>query len=65
MPEESPKPVKSGFKTTEFWLSLAAAGVAFIVGQGLVTEEQIGNVVSAIGPVVAAFGYTLSRGIAK
>lgn len=57
--------VKPGIKTTEFWISLAAAAAGFVVAQGFVTEDQISQVVGVISPVVAAFGYSISRGIAK
>lgn len=57
--------IKSGLKTTEFWISLAAAVASFVIAQGFITEDQVANVVSVAGPIVAAFGYSLSRGLAK
>ena len=57
--------VKSGIKTTEFWVSLAAAVASFVVAQGIITDDQVAAVVAVAGPVVSALGYTISRGIAK
>lgn len=65
MATEVSKSVKSGVKTTEFWISLAAAAASFVVAQGFISEDQIAAVVSAAGPVIAAFGYSISRGLAK
>lgn len=65
MSESETKTIKAGFRTTEFWISLAAAVVSFVVAQGFVTEDQINQVAAVVAPVVAAFGYSISRGIAK
>lgn len=59
------KKTKAGIKTTEFWVALVAAIGSFVVAQGFVTDDQISTVASVLGPVVASFGYSLSRGIAK
>lgn len=66
---ETPKP---GYKTTEFWVTVAIqlVGLAGIFGyitpeqQNVLTDAAIqqGSIVSM---VAAAFGYSLSRGIAK
>lgn len=55
-------PLKPGFKTTEFWLSLAAVVVGAIAASGVVPsdstwERVVGLVVSAL----AAVGYTGAR----
>ena len=56
---------KPGLKTTEFWLSLAAAIASFVVAQGFISDDQLSAVVAVAGPIVAAFGYSISRGLAK
>lgn len=57
---------KSGWKTTEFWLSLlamllGAIAAAGVVPGGSVWEKVIGLAVSAL----AAMGYSVSRGLYK
>lgn len=62
----STAPSKPGYKTTEFWLTIAA----FIVGT-MIASDAIGNT-SALGRALAflasalsAAGYSYSRGLAK
>jgi hypothetical protein len=67
-------PVKPGWQTTEFWVTIfiQAIGIAALVYPGFITPErssvlmdavmQLGAIVSM---VAAAFGYSLSRGMAK
>lgn len=65
MPDEAAdkKPtIKPGYKTTEFWISLAAVIIGSVVASGIVPadsvwERIIGLVVSAL----AALGYTGAR----
>ena len=65
MPDEAAdkKPeIRPGYKTTEFWISLAAVIICSVVASGIVPadsvwERIIGLVVSAL----AALGYTGAR----
>ncbi len=58
--------MKPGYKTTEFWLSFAAVLVGFLIASGAIAD---GGVVMkglvAVGAMLTAAGYTVSRGIAK
>lgn len=60
--------MKPGYKTTEFWLSLAAMIVGAIMASGLLekTASPIDNqIVGIIVSVLAALGYTVGRGFVK
>lgn len=58
--------MKPGWKTTEFWLSLAAMLVGAVVASGVVPEAgPWSQVVGIIAGVLGALGYTVSRGFAK
>ncbi len=59
-------PTKPGYKSTEFWLSLAASllGLAFssgLIGAGGTAEKIAGLAASVLG----ALGYAVSRGMTK
>jgi len=58
--------VKAGYKTSEFWLSLAAVIIGAVSSSGLLPamskESQIAGIITA---VLASLGYTASRTIAK
>lgn len=66
MPEDLlPTPAdKPGYATTEFWLSLAAIVVS-AVAPYLQKESLAGQIVSVIGAVLAALGYSASRAKVK
>ena len=58
--------VKPGYKTTEFWLTLAATAVGALLASGIIEagsvwDKAVGVVVSVLG----ALGYTVARGMAK
>jgi hypothetical protein len=58
----APAAAKPGFKTTEFWISLAAVLVGAVVASGIIPADSVwervaGLVVSAL----AALGYTGAR----
>ena len=55
---------KPGVRTTEFWITIAAAVIPPL-SAAFLDADTIERVVVAIGPIVAAFGYSLSRGMAK
>ena len=66
------EPIKPGWKTTEFWLTLVTAFSGLAVLFGYVTPEEgsaiTGGIMQVIGGVVSVatvFGYTLSRGKVK
>ena len=58
--------MKSGYKTTEFWMSAAAAIVGLLMTAGVFDEA--GTTMKALGLAAAGLasaGYAVSRGIAK
>ena len=66
------KPIKPGWKTTEFWVTILIQVIGFAAILGYITPEQQGamgdaitQIAGAVSMVAAAFGYSLSRGIAK
>lgn len=62
----TPAPVKPGYKTTEFWLSLAAILVGAVVSSGIVPETgPYAQVVGLITSVLGGLGYTVSRTMIK
>ena len=57
---------KPGWKTTEFWLSLAAVICGALVAGDVISETStIGKAVGAIISVLGALGYTASRTAVK
>lgn len=57
--------LKPGIKTTEFWVSLIAAVIPPLMAANVFPESTVAVVMGVLSPVLAAFGYSLSRGIAK
>ena len=64
--------VKSGWKTTEFWLTAFTNILGIVAATGAVTPDQSSQLTQGIiqlGGVIAsvasAFGYSISRGMAK
>lgn len=58
--------MKPGWKTTEFWLSLAALFIGAIVASGIVPATgPWSQVVGIITSVLGALGYTAARGFSK
>lgn len=59
---------KPGYKTTEFWLSLAAVLIGALMASGLL-DVIPGNIddtiVGVIATVLGALGYTVSRAYTK
>jgi len=65
-------PVKPGWQTTEFWVNIFIQLIGLAAMLGYFTTEQQSALVQAatqlgglIGMVAGAFGYNLSRGMAK
>lgn len=57
---------KPGYKTSEFWLSLAAVIVSYVISAGVWEEGTIqAKAVTIVATVLAALGYTASRAIVK
>lgn len=64
--------MKSGVKTSEFWVSVIISILGVLVALGVITPEQQGTLSESIqqiaGAIMAAapiVGYALSRGAAK
>lgn len=64
--------MKSGFKTTEFWVTLISQLFGILATTGVLTPDQAGAMGEAavqlaglIAMVASAFGYAISRGNAK
>lgn len=56
------KPVTPGYKTTEFWLSLAAVAVGTVTASGIIPAESVWErVVGLVVAALAAMGYTGAR----
>ena len=57
---------KKGYKTTEFWLSLAATLVGALLASGAVADGSVwAQGLGAISSVLGALGYTYVRGRTK
>ena len=55
-PASPPAASTPGWKTTEFWLHVAAQAIAFLVAIGLLASDRADAVLKAVGAVVAAIG---------
>jgi hypothetical protein len=67
-PEHNPvsQAVPSGFRSSEFWLSLAAVLIGAVAASGLLPAESPWiKVLGLVATVLAALGYTASRGLVK
>ena len=53
---------KAGYKSTEFWMSLAAVAVGAIASTGIVEDNEFAaKIVGLITATLVALGYTGSR----
>jgi hypothetical protein len=60
------KEVKPGYKTTEFWLTMAAGVCSMLYASGAISETSSGyTVLGVVATALGALGYTVSRAIAK
>jgi len=58
--------MKPGYKTTEFWLTSAAAVLGLLFASGVISDgSQIDKVLGMASTVLAGMGYSVSRGLAK
>jgi hypothetical protein len=61
-----PTPVKPGYKTTEFWLTIIATVIGLLESSGVIgAGTQAEHVIGMVAGILTALGYTVSRGIAK
>lgn len=59
-------PAKPGYKTTEFWLTLAAVAVGALLASGVVGDESmVAKIAGVAQATLAQLGYTWSRGSVK
>lgn len=59
----APKP---GYKTTEFWLTVAAAVVGFLFASDAVAPDStVEKVLGLAAMVLTSLGYTISRTLVK
>ena len=62
------KNIKSGWRTTEFWVTVVVALGSLLWGANVLDPEGAGTANKVFGLVVSglsAVGYTISRGLAK
>ena len=53
---------KKGFQTTEFWLSVIAMILGFVMASGFVPESGMAaQIVGGVMAILASLGYTASR----
>ena len=58
--------MKPGWKTSEFWLSLAATVVGLLTAAGVVVEgSTLAKIVGLVAGLLGALGYTVVRGAIK
>lgn len=59
-------PTKPGYKTTEFWLSLAAMLLGAAYASGVISSgSTVDKVAGFAAMALSALGYSVSRGMAK
>jgi len=55
-----------GYRTSEFWLSLAVTVVGLIVASGIIPTGSIwAQIAGLVLSTTSSMGYTVSRGIVK
>lgn len=58
--------MKPGYKTTEFWLSLAAFVVGSLMASGAIgSAGALGKALAFVAAALTAAGYSYSRALAK
>lgn len=58
-------PAKPGFKTTEFWLKLAAFALTALYASGSLTNNTALAIAGIVATILGALGYTVSRTLVK
>jgi len=62
----SDTPIKPGYKTTEFWLTIAANVVGVLMMANIFPiDSTVGKIIGVAAMVLSSLGYTVSRSIAK
>lgn len=57
---------KPGYKTTEFWMTIAAFIVSALYGSGIIAEGTAMDKALSVGAMIlTSMGYAVSRGLAK
>ena len=57
---------RPGYKTTEFWFTVAAMVVSSLYASGAVDAgTPVDQMLGLLGNILAAMGYQISRGLAK
>ena len=56
---------KPGYKTTEFWLTVAASLAGLLLSSGAVTNESVLQIIGGVTTMLGALGYTAVRGHVK
>lgn len=62
---QAPAPVKPGYATTEFWLSLAATALTALFASGVMTSNTALAIAGMAATVLTALGYKVSRTMVK
>lgn len=57
--------VKPGYKTTEFWFTVAATIAGLITASGLFVDGPIAQAVGVVTSALSAMGYSYSRAQVK
>lgn len=66
MADQPTTAVTPGYKTTEFYLSLASTILGFLFASGVVTDtSSVGKILGLGASVLGALGYTVARSIVK
>jgi hypothetical protein len=58
-------PVKPGFRTSEFWLKIAAMLLTALFASGAVTNNTVLAVAGIAASMLGALGYTVARSLVK
>ena len=62
----NPEPIKPGWKTSEFWCTIAAMLIGGLFASGAITTGGTWDkVLGLLAGVLSALGYTVSRAIVK
>ncbi len=62
---EATTATKPGYKTTEFWLKLAALTLTALYASGALTNNTALAIAGIVGTILGVLGYTVSRTLVK